>query len=445
MDNKIKRFSLDQTTIKKLLTVYKLVIPDFQRSFVWKNKKKYQLLSSLFKGFPIGALTLYEDNGQYYIIDGLQRINTLQQYLSSPYKIVSFTEYYTKIEKQINKFLKENNIQVKENSLKKCIKEWYESLDELYQYEKMTVLYNRIKTCSDIFDSFNDLDLVSGLLEILEQNIKINNDDIVLIIYKGDKDDLPELFKNINTGTVALSQYEILQSVWIDKYLDKDILNEEYNAFNRELEGIKADYEISAIKESGEFDIFKNMIGLNNIICCIDKSACLFNYLGHKKLSGESECDYGDNLIKRYSNDTISFELYSSVICFASNKIVKAVDLIYNEHKKTEISLFVKQLNKIIINTINMLIVYLQDNGLTLIESKYHSLYVITGVIMAEYDIDVEKLSINECPTVFEIRNECLDIKRHINEKWFLDENRQISFFAKKLEALKKRKIELNN
>ena len=88
MENKTKEFVLDQTTIKKLLTAYKLTIPDFQRSFVWKSNKKYQLISSLFKGFPIGALTLYEDKGQYYIIDGLQRINTLQQYLSSPSEIV---------------------------------------------------------------------------------------------------------------------------------------------------------------------------------------------------------------------------------------------------------------------------------------------------------------------------------------------------------------------
>ncbi len=44
MENKTKEFILDQTTIKKLLTAYKLTIPDFQRSFVWKKNKKYQLV-----------------------------------------------------------------------------------------------------------------------------------------------------------------------------------------------------------------------------------------------------------------------------------------------------------------------------------------------------------------------------------------------------------------
>ena len=35
-----------------------------------------------------------------------------------------------------------------------------------------------------------------------------------------------------------------------------------------------------------------------------------------------------------------------------------------------------------------------------------------------------------------EIEEECLDINRHIKEKWFLDENRQVGFFAKKLAEL---------
>ena len=62
MDNREgKEFILDQTTIKKLLTLYKLKIPDFQRNFVWKKGKKEQLLESLFRGFPIGAITLYQD------------------------------------------------------------------------------------------------------------------------------------------------------------------------------------------------------------------------------------------------------------------------------------------------------------------------------------------------------------------------------------------------
>ena len=299
----------------------------------------------------------------------------------------------------------------------------------------MTVLYNIIKDKQDIFKYLNDLDLIAELSDILQLNIRIMHDDIVLIIYKGDKEDLPELFKNINTGSVALSQYEILQSVWINNYLKEKILVNEYNAFLRELDLIKEDYEISAVKDKGQFDIFKNLIGLNNIICCIKDSDKVFHYSTYKKLS---QCiKYNNDNIKYYDNDTIAFELYSSIISLSSNRIVKAVDILYSEeHTKDNISVFIHELNNVIIETIKWLIDYLSENNIVLIESKYHSLYIITGLIMAMYDINTEKLTISKTIQKNGIGEECLNIDKHIKEKWFLDENRQIGFFAKKLSEL---------
>lgn len=299
----------------------------------------------------------------------------------------------------------------------------------------MTVLYNTIKSKQDIFKFLNDLDLVAELFDILQLNIRIVHDDIVLIIYKGDKEDLPELFKNINTGSVALSQYEILQSVWINNYLNEAILVNEYDAFLRELELIKEDYEISAAKDKGQFDIFKNLIGLNNIICCIKDSDRVFRYSTYKKLT---RCvKYEDDITKYYDNDTIAFELYSSIISLSSNRIIKAVDILYSEeHTKDDISIFIKELNTVIVETIKWLVDYVRENNKKLVESKYHSLYIITGLIMARYDIDAENLTISKIIKKSDIEEKCLDIDRHIKEKWFLDENRQVGFFAKKLAEL---------
>ncbi|MEZ3443885.1 MAG: DUF262 domain-containing protein [Lachnospiraceae bacterium] len=219
MESKV--FALDQTTIKKLLTIFKLVIPDFQRNFVWKKSKKEQLLDSLFRGFPIGAITLYEDKNAYYIIDGLQRINTLNQYLSRPSAIISFERFYHKVETDIRNFLEDEQLGAEAAPLKKCIKKWYEKLDTLYEFEKVSILYSVLKDGStSIAKRFGHLELVEKLLDILKAKIEIAHDDISLIIYRGNKEDLPELFKNINTGSVALSQYEILQSVWNDYVLD---------------------------------------------------------------------------------------------------------------------------------------------------------------------------------------------------------------------------------
>lgn len=432
-----KEFILDQTTIKKLLVTYKLRIPDFQRSFVWKPQKKYQLLQSLFRGFPIGAITLYEDDGAYYIIDGLQRINTLQQYLSCPSKIISFTEYYKKVEREVKEFLKKNNIKVPINSFKSAVKMWYEQLNELYAYEKVSPLYRSVKEkCSSVFKDIDDeMQMMEDLSEILVGKIEICHDAIALIIYQGDKDDLPDLFKNINTGSVALSQYEILQSLWVNYKLDKGTLGEEYNYYMYALDMIKEDYEIQAIKESGDFDIFKNIIGLNFKICCMEKASRVLSP-ALKTIKPITTGEY----TKYYDNDSIGFELYSTLVTHMPNRIVKAVDLIFRDRSAdqcAEISRFVRQINEVLYRSIKCAIDSVNKSGLdNIFVSKYHSLYVVAGIALSLYRIDAENLKVIKIPINKRRLDMCTDFETHKKGKWFVDENRQISFFNNKMKEL---------
>lgn len=431
-----KEFILDQTTIKKLLTIYKLKIPDFQRSFVWKQKKKEQLLDSLFRGFPIGAITLYEDKNAYYIIDGLQRINTLNQYLSRPSAVIPFNRFYDKIEKSLDVFFRRNNLKTEKGQIKKHIKEWYEKLSTIYEYEKVSVLYGiLLEKNSEAAEDFNNLFLVEELLDILKENIEIRHDDIALIIYKGDKNDLPDLFKNINTGSIALSQYEILQSVWKEYTLDRNALGKTYEAFNRELELIRNDYEIDAVKEAGEFDIFKNIVGLNHIVCCNPDCDLVFKFSGIKKLAIPIEV--GNKYKKYYENDSIGFEIYSTLLTGAPNKIVKAIDTIFDKgHDKEKIELFIQKLDDIIIRAVDSFIREMRKSQYEVIESKYHSLYVLAGIIFAQYDIDGNNLWIKETELNQDILGSCLNLEEHIKNRWFVDENRQVSFFNIKIQEL---------
>lgn len=438
MESKV--FTLDQTTIKKLLTIFKLVIPDFQRNFVWKKSKKEQLLASLFRGFPIGAITLYENQNAYYIIDGLQRINTLNQYLSRPGTIISFEQFYQKVDPDIRIFLEEKLLEEQSAPLKKYVREWYGKLGSLYEFEKVSVLYTVLKNGdAKIAKAFESLELVEELLEILKAKIEISYDDIALIIYRGSKEELPELFKNINTGSVALSQYEILQSVWNGYGLEKNILRETYEAFGRELELIQNEYEISAIKEAGTFDIFKNIVGVNHIICCREECHILFKFAGFKRLPEPKTFENG--ITKYYENDSIAFELYSTLLCNAPNKIVKAIDLVYKERggqqkKVEEISCFIAKLNEIILEAVDTAIAEMKRRRADLLESKYHALYLLAGIIFSKYDIDVGNLTIHQTGCNKKIYDASMDIQRHKKEKWFVGENRQVGFFNIKIEEL---------
>ena len=435
-----KEFILDQTTIKSLLMAYKLKIPDFQRSFVWKKPKKYQLLESLFKGFPIGAITLYEDNGVYYVIDGLQRINTLKQYLTSPNTMISFEEFFEKVQGEIEEFFARNEMKLDMPMVKRCIRCWYNGLNGLYEYERVSVLHKAIKENSQkVFEQLGDLQLLEELWNILKSKIEISHDAIAIIIYRGDKEDLPALFKNINTGSVALSQYEILQSLWTEYILDETVITKEYEAFLKELELIKSEYEIDAIKEHGTFDIFKNIVGLNHRICCIEKCNQLFRFAAFK--SNDISKSNTENEIKYYNNDTIGFEIYSTIICYSSNKVVKAIDAIFVPHEGEEekINNFILRLNGIIVAAVNEAIREIETicgGNKYIIESKYHSIYILAGIIFSRCKIDVQSLTITETALNEQIRALCLDLKRHNDESWFIDEKRQLGFFNSKIKEL---------
>ena len=43
----------------------RLVLPDFQRDFVWKPSDVTKLIASLLNGYPIGGLLLMENPGAY--------------------------------------------------------------------------------------------------------------------------------------------------------------------------------------------------------------------------------------------------------------------------------------------------------------------------------------------------------------------------------------------
>ncbi|MFA6979350.1 MAG: DUF262 domain-containing protein [Ignavibacteriaceae bacterium] len=72
-------------TIEKLAKSKELIeFPEFQRESVWRLDKKQKLIDSIFRGFDISSIYLFQrDDGQYDCIDGEQRINAIWSYLGT--------------------------------------------------------------------------------------------------------------------------------------------------------------------------------------------------------------------------------------------------------------------------------------------------------------------------------------------------------------------------
>src|ERR1700733_4281802 len=56
--------------------------PDFQRLFRWKNSQKSKFIESILLGIPLPPIFVFEkDDGNWELIDGLQRLSTLLEFM----------------------------------------------------------------------------------------------------------------------------------------------------------------------------------------------------------------------------------------------------------------------------------------------------------------------------------------------------------------------------
>lgn len=74
-------------SIGELISLYEkeeiVINPDFQRYFRWTDTQKSRLIESILLGIPIPSIFVFQRNdGIWEVVDGLQRISTLLQFMS---------------------------------------------------------------------------------------------------------------------------------------------------------------------------------------------------------------------------------------------------------------------------------------------------------------------------------------------------------------------------
>lgn len=61
----------------------KLIIPDFQRAYVWNVKKASEFVDSMLRGLPVPSMFFYDntENNRFLVIDGQQRLRSLYNFM----------------------------------------------------------------------------------------------------------------------------------------------------------------------------------------------------------------------------------------------------------------------------------------------------------------------------------------------------------------------------
>lgn len=202
-----------------------VIVPIFQRGKRWDKEDEKSFYETLNKGLPFGTMLFHrsvENNiEKYLLIDGLQRSNTIKKYLLEPTKYVDANDIPTQLIDELYAALNlSGNSKEIRNRIIDTILEFIQNLDDInniqyYDYAKLL-----INTCASDTDNIIDViqELVKPFFNTYRDRYKdIESTEIPVIIYTGDQESLPEVFKRINSTGKALSQYEIYAATWPKK------------------------------------------------------------------------------------------------------------------------------------------------------------------------------------------------------------------------------------
>lgn len=360
----------------------KFVIPQFQRSVVWKIKRRQDFIANIRNGEPFGVILVRHNNNKYELIDGLQRITTIRDYYANPFNYLTANDVDTYLTQNIIvAHLESQGLPIEEKYIEKMIpkvkteifaclkgglKNWQTqtALKEKFGYSSVTIS----NIIDDIYDDFNSSKDIGHL-------------PILAIDYTGPSENIPNVFYNLNTGGVQLSKYETYSALWSSPLFavkDEQILK---NVKQKYLQ-LQEDSELDVIFDEDDLShqgvsLFEYCYALSGVIRNKDK--------GYNILFGENT----------KSTDPIGFELLSLILGESVNKAEKLYDILKNSSpeflcliKKTiDDSIF--EIKNILKNTLIGL------NGSSLqSDSTYLIYHIIVSYIKEYYEINIETESV---------------------------------------------------
>ncbi len=382
---------------------------------------------------------MYErDNGAYQIIDGLQRVTTIRKYLGNydarkkylqDSAIVTGDDVQELIDivKSLNDdaYLEKLGSNVSELS-KKIITEYLENLDiksDSYDFDKIfSNIYPLIGNVADI-SNYKLFEIkLKTIIDKLHNGNLIRSKEMNMIVYTGDEEELPNVFKNLNTGAKNLSSYEILASIWSSDVRYKvtnnitlkvsDVLNQLEKDSGLLLE-VNADY----IKENG-VNLYEYCVGLSRLVTSTFK-------------------------IFKTSNKNIGFELISTAFGLEVSKPTRLFKLLgTNKNDTNVIERNTKILNEFTEITLDILSA-MENRLLNLFDTTNRNLYAKNDnyAFIHMFNSYFKQMYNLETNFPYELDNKYIDPNKLFDFKLVKRDNIKIKDINKKLEYVYLRDI----
>lgn len=213
------RYSVNNYTVDTLLSSIKsgsVAIPEMQRPFVWDGTKVRDLIDSLYKGFPVGYIIVWQNpdvklkdgttsSGKRVLIDGQQRITAMaaaivgQEVLDDHYKWRRIAIAFNPLEEKF---------EVANNAIRKSSK-WIADISPVLEpaFDTFSFVMDYCKK-NGIEDQMSKINSIVNKL----RGIQNNSLGVITLADDLDIDSVTEIFIRINSKGVVLSQADFAMS-----------------------------------------------------------------------------------------------------------------------------------------------------------------------------------------------------------------------------------------
>lgn len=225
-----------------------LNVPEFQRKYVWRASKVADLVDSLWRGYPIGTLLLWESSyesprtalgtqGQkLWIVDGQQRVTSLALLFGKkPYwwsDAAQWNRLYEKYNVLVNISRDKEDLEFGlTNPVRRKSSEWL-SVRSVLHSENLSELALKIS------EKLGDNKRFAEIHEKLQSIRRIENAQLYEIIVDHELEDVAEIFGRLNTAGTKIRESDIVvalvaakQQGWIRQKFDPFLKDLELKGF----------------------------------------------------------------------------------------------------------------------------------------------------------------------------------------------------------------------
>lgn len=383
-------YTTDQFPLDYLKDDGKITIPRLQRGLVWTLQHKKDFIETVKSGEPFGVVLVWQETttGPYLLIDGLQRLSTLKDYMKKPIEFID----------ENDKFIDQNKLdtlfQLKYQGRPKQPSESKIKTEKKTFLKKFIALLKSKGTTPEPEDiwpeiaelltldvnNFTNSSAFSKFYKSFISQYNLPSDTMIhAIVYQGDKDRLPSVFETLNTTSVPLTKYEVFASQWGTKLFkidDDELIDKVWSKYDNLSNSSSFDVDTSyqSIKDEG-ITLFEFCFGFSEILYDETKSYS-FLFTKNKK-----------------STDPTGFELLALACDLQVNK---ANDLYKDEYLGNSTPVFLKELKEALIDSIQIVsdslakwVIDLKDSPIK-ITSTYQVYYMIISVFKHKYEIDTK-------------------------------------------------------